>query len=236
MYLYGKNSIKERLKAHPSSVSIVWVIHHFEDQTILRLIKKNKISLKRQSSKDVGRFVPGKKHQGIVAKVSGPTYQNIEKILSQKKLPHLMILNKVQDPQNLGTILRTLACFGEIILCLTKKNSCLITESVLHVASGGENYVPICLINSLSPFLEQIKKKGYTVSGTFVHEGHCLYDYRFPHPSAVLLGSEHSGLEKSLKKHMDTIINIPMNGVKLSLNINNSASIIAYEMLRSPKV
>ncbi|OED35748.1 23S rRNA (guanosine(2251)-2'-O)-methyltransferase RlmB [PVC group bacterium (ex Bugula neritina AB1)] len=236
LYLYGKNSVRERLLQNPKSIQEVWVRKQFDTKDILHLLNTHNIFYHICADKDVGKYVPGKKHQGIVAKVEGFEYACLDKILESKNLPILIFLDQVQDPQNLGNIMRTLACFGNIVLCVTKQRSCAVNQTVLHVASGAENHVQVVLVHNMINTFIKIKQKGYWTCGTVIEQGESLNSIDLPFPLAIALGSEGGGLGPAIKKYLDFLITIPMNGANLSFNVSNATAILAYESIKQKQI
>ena len=236
MYLYGKNSIKERLKKNPQTIKKIWMRDHVATSSLGQDIKEKGISFSIGSEKDISRYLPGKKNQGIVALVNDFVYQSLDNILDTNDLPLLIFLDKVQDPQNLGSIMRTLACLGHFVLCLSKHSSCLVNQTVLHVASGAENYLPVVQVSNIINAIIKIKKKGYLTVGTVAEKSHILERDTFSFPLALVLGSEGSGIGTAIRKHLDYLVHIPMKGANLSLNVSIATAIIAYEaMLQNRK-
>jgi len=235
MVLYGKNSVRERLKADPKSIRQVCLTHDFAHEEIERLIRASGIKVERHTSKELGRMRPQKDLQGVLAHVEKYRYAAFQDLLAGdgKQKPTLVFLDRINDPQNLGVILRTLACFGRFGVVLPEFKSCEVNETVLHVASGAESYVPVAKVANLTNAMLNAKKAGYWLAGAVVEEGaQDITVLSLPFPLALILGSEGEGLRYGVEKHLDIRVRIPMAGAALSFNVAMACAIFAYEITR----
>ena len=231
-YLYGKNSIRERLQTNPETILKLFVKDTFKDFNILNLAQQVKIVYQQMSPKDLEKLKPNAHTQGIVAQIKPFAYTSLNNILSKSPLPTLLFLDKLNDPHNLGAIMRVVACMGGFAICVSKHQSCEVTDAVVHVASGGENYVPLIQVSNLINTFKAIKKEGYWVAGTVVKGGTVLGKDSLPKPLAVVFGSEGEGLGPAIQKHLDMKITILMQGAPLSLNVGMATAMVCYEVNR----
>ncbi|MFH1314304.1 MAG: 23S rRNA (guanosine(2251)-2'-O)-methyltransferase RlmB [Candidatus Eisenbacteria bacterium] len=235
MLLYGKNSVLERLRADPESIKKVLLSDKFHETEIEDLIEKHAVPAERLTASDLAKKRPAKDLQGIVAKVSKFKYAEFDDLLgvpeSQRRT--LVFLDRVNDPHNLGVILRTSACFGGFALIIPEFEACDVNETVLHVASGAENYTPVSMVTNISHSLAIAKQAGYWIVGAVVDEDAIsLEKGDLPFPLGLVLGSEGSGIRHGLKKHLDMKVRIPMEGALLSFNVNIACAIFCYEICR----
>lgn len=238
MVLYGRNSVFERLKANPKSIRKVFLEENFQVPYIEELIKKNNIPVERLSAKDLVRVKPTKDLQGITARVEDFKYSSFEELLErpQDQRLTLIFLDRISDPQNLGVIIRTAACFGGFALIIPKFQACAVTEAVLHVASGGENHVAVCMVSNISNAIIAAKKQGYWIMGALVSDdAKSLNKVSLPFPLAVVFGSEGEGIRYGVKKHLDLEVQIPMKGAGLSFNVAMAGAIFCYEITRQKR-
>ncbi|UCB56837.1 MAG: 23S rRNA (guanosine(2251)-2'-O)-methyltransferase RlmB [Candidatus Omnitrophota bacterium] len=232
MLLYGKNSVLERLKVNPASIKKICLQDNFSSGSIEKLIKENKIPQERLSARKLARIKPAKDLQGIVARIDNFTYIPFDDLLKEARLS-LIFLDRVNDPHNLGVIIRTAACFGGNAVIIPKYKACEVNETVLHVASGGENYIPVSLVSNLSNALIKAKKRGYWIAGAVVsNEAQDISKVSLPFPLALLLGSEGEGIRRGLEKRLDISLSIPMKGAGLSFNVGMACAIFCYEISR----
>ncbi|MDD5194652.1 MAG: RNA methyltransferase [Candidatus Omnitrophica bacterium] len=234
MILYGKNSVFERLKVNPKSIRNISLQDNFSEPEIEKLIKANHIPFKRLGQREFIRLSPGHNLQGITASIEEFQYAALEDLLAiQEKRPVLVFLDRLNDPQNLGAILRTLACFGGCAIVIPKFKACEITEAVLHVAQGGENYVSVAMVTNLSGAIIEAKKSGYWAAGASLEpDAKILGEVSFPFPLALAMGSEGEGIRYGVDKHLDLKVRIPMQGGQLSLNVAAACAVFCYEVLK----
>ena len=235
IYLYGRNSVIERVKARPESVRAVYLRKGLSVPDLEKEIGRRKINLERLDGDALDRMRPQKDLQGVVAKVDRFSYvapeQLIEDALAGQRT--LLFLDRVNDPQNLGVIIRLAACFGKFSIVIPSREACQVNETVLHVASGGENYVPIASVNNLAPVMDAAKDAGFWLVGAVVgDEAEPISSVNFPFPLGLVMGSEGGGIRKGLQKRLDIRARIPMNGVPLSFNVSMACAIFLHEVAK----
>jgi len=233
MYLYGRNSVTERIKAHPESVRRVSLREGLSIPDLEKLARVNKIECERLPSNSLDKMRPQKDLQGVVARVDLFRYVDSKELIARALSENrtLIFLDRVTDPHNLGVIIRLSACFGMFSLVIPSREACDVNETVLHVASGGENYVPIASVNNLAPVLDAAKSEGFWVAGAVVgDEAEDITTLSFPFPLALVLGSEGGGIRKGLQKRLDVRARIPMPGVPLSFNVSMACAIFLHEI------
>lgn len=236
MVLYGKNSVFERLKANPASIKKVFLQDNFGAPAVENLIKRNKIPLERLPARELSRIKPVKDLQGIVARIDKFEYAPFGDLLNRAtdKKPTFVFLDRINDPQNLGSIIRILACFGGFLAVIPKFEACDVTEAVLHVASGGENYVPVSKVPNLSNAIIAAKRRGYWIAGAVTDgDAENINKVSFPFPLGLVLGSEGKGIRHGLAKQLDMKIRIPMEGAGLSFNVSMASCIFCHEISKA---
>lgn len=235
MILYGKNSVFERLKTNPKSIQRIFLQDAFDDAAIEKLIKANHIPYKRIGQKEFLRIDSKHNLQGITAMVDNFEYAALEDFFSDpaEKRRVLIFLDRLYDPQNLGAIVRTCACFGNFAVVIPKFKACEITDAVVHVAQGGENHVPIAMVTNLSGAIIEAKKNGYWIAGaSLAPDAQDMEKVSFPFPLAIVFGSEGEGIRYGVDKHLDIKARIPMQGAELSLNVSLACAIFCYAISR----
>ena len=234
MFLYGKNSIAERLKANPKSIRRIYIQDNFKSQDIIKQIKSAGIPVNRVKENDLVKIKRADRLQGIVAEIDKYKYIPFEELLTrgpEDKLT-LLFLDSLNDPHNLGSIMRIAACFGGFAMVVPEHGSCEVTDTVMHVASGGENFIPVSMVTNLSNALLKAKKAGYWAVGTVVEEGQNLNKTSLPFPLCLVLGAEGKGIRYGIQKHLDLKITLPMKGAQLSFNVAMAYAIFAHEIDR----
>jgi len=235
MYLYGKNSINERIRARPDSVRMIYLREGLAVPSMERSIAHKNIPFERISASSLEKMRPQKDLQGVVAKVDLFEYTPSDELMNDalKDDRTLIFLDRVNDPHNLGVIIRLAACFGGFSLIIPAREACQVNETVLHVASGGENYVPVSSVNNLAPVMDEAKKLGFWIAGSMVEEeAEDITQVSLPFPLGLVLGSEGSGIRKGLQKRFDIRIRIPMRGMPLSFNVSMACGIFCHEITK----
>ncbi len=238
IYLYGKNSVSERIKAHPESVRKIYLREGLLLPSLEKAIERTGIPCERLPASSLEKMRPQKDLQGVVAKVDLFAYTDCDELINDAAQGNrtLLFIDRVNDPHNLGVIIRLSACFGGFSLIIPSREACQVNETVLHVASGGENYVPIASVNNLAPAIDDAKTLGYWIAGAVVdEEAENIIDVSFPFPLGVVMGSEGTGIRKGLQKRLDIRAYIPMRGAPLSFNVSMACAIFCHEITKQKK-
>jgi len=238
MYLYGKNSVSERLKKNPKSIHTVFLEDKFNDTDIERLIKSSGINIRRLPQNKLSEIKRSSNPQGIIAEVDNFKYSDFDELLSEglDKNDVLIFLDRVYDPQNLGAIMRNAACFGGFSIVIPRHKACEVNETALHVACGAENYVKVAMVSNVSNAAIAAKKKGFWIMGAVLDSSaKDLAAVSIPFPLGVVLGSEGEGVRYGVEKHIDIKAKIPMHGVSLSYNVSMASAIFCYEINKQKK-
>ena len=238
MKLYGKNPVLERLKSNPKSIRKILIAQDHPELSYIRLkAKKWNIPLFAIPKDRMYKLGQNLHAQGLLVEVEDFSYLPYDELLDQAfdKNQSLIFLDQLNDPQNLGGIIRSLACLGGFGIVLPKHSSVEVTEAVLRVACGGDNYVSISKVSNLGNAIASAKQKGFSIAGTVVKDGQSLMDTAFNFPLALVVGSEQKGIRDIVKKHLNVEVTIPMMHARLSFNVAHAATILAYEITRQKK-
>ncbi|MBN1493842.1 MAG: RNA methyltransferase [Candidatus Omnitrophica bacterium] len=236
MVLYGINSILERLRCDPASIRKIFIERSFTHREIEGLIKAHGVRCDTVSERDLKRITRAKDFQKIVAKVERFTYVNFDELMERPAKTTLVFLDGINDPHNVGVIMRMLACFGNFAMVLPERGACSVNDTVMHVASGGENYVQVARVDDLKAALAQARAIGYSVYAALPSDtARDLTHITFKFPLALVMGAEAHGISTDLLDEVDQQITIPMNGATLSFNVNNACAIICYEITKQRK-
>jgi len=235
IYLYGKNSVTERVEADPGSVRRVYLREGLSIPPLEKAIARNKVACERLPAAALDKMRPQKDLQGVVAKVDRFEHPSADDLLDDalERERTVIFLDRVNDPHNLGVIIRLSACFGSFSLVIPSREACQVNETVLHVASGGENYVPIASVNNLVPVMDKAKSLGFWIAGAVADEdGEDIAEVSLPFPLCLVMGSEGSGIRKGLQKRLDIRARIPMRGAPLSFNVSMACGIFCHEIAK----
>ena len=235
MRLYGKRPVMERLKSAPATVRSICLQEGADLLDIRQAAQAARVRLEVKPKNLFSRMAGDIHAQGVLAEVEEFRYADFEDLLrTQPVKTHttLFFLDRITDPQNLGAIMRTLACLGGFAVVLPRHDSVEITETVLRVACGAENYLPVAQVTNLVQACEKAKKAGYWIAAAAVSGGTPLYEADWPTPLGIVLGSEGGGIRPGLEKHLELKLTLPMPGAPLSFNAATAAALIAYEITR----
>jgi len=246
MLIIGRNPVIETLKFSPLSIKRVFILQGLTDKKIKEIIhslNKLNIDVEFKSKKEFENLLIKKDKsegisQGVVAEVSDYEYADLNVILEETKSKlHsvLVILDEIQDPHNLGAIIRTSAASGADALVITEKNSAKVNHTVMKTSSGAANYIKIALSKNIYTTITALKEQNFRIIGTSLAAKTSHYDYDFSGKIALIFGNEGEGLRKNVSKMCDNMIRIPINGSVESLNVSVAAGVILYEILRQKR-
>ncbi len=237
MRLYGKRSVTERLLKDPGSIKKIYIQEGMNRPDVAHLGRSKKVAVEVLKQQRFNQLVQGGVHtQGVMAEVDAFRYEDFDDILGLEDKPVLIFLDRINDPQNLGSILRSCACFGGFCVVLPKFESVEVTEAVLKVACGGENYVPVCRVINLSVAAQKAKKAGYWIGAAVVEGGQNPRQLDLNFPFGLVVGSEGKGVRPGLIKDLDYRFTLPMRGAELSFNVAVAVSLFCYEIVCQRKL
>lgn len=230
MLVYGKNVAIEYLQKN-KKIKKIWIQDSFNDQTILSLIQKRQIGYKKCPKIELDRLANGV-HQGIILEVEDYQYASLSDFLKNTNDGFLIILDHIEDPHNLGAIIRTCEAAGVNGIILPKDRSATVNATVLKTSVGTTENVKIAQVTNLVQAIQELKESGYWIVGTDMTNS---TDYRkidYTGKAAIIIGNEGSGMSRLVRESCDFIARIPMYGKVNSLNASVSAGIMIYEVLR----
>ena len=234
MRLYGKNPVLERIRSNPESIRKLYLQKKKDLSEIVREAKKVGLTFESVDKNELLRLGGDVHTQGVIAKVDDFVYASFSQVLSEcvksKTVP--VFLDRVTDPQNLGSIIRSLACLGDFSIVLPEHESAHVTEAVLRVANGGENYISVATVTNTASAVKKAKDKGIRIIGAVTEGGTDIPEADFKFPMAIVIGSEGKGLRPGVRRHIDEGISLPMKGAALSFNVAVATSLCCYEVNR----
>ncbi|MDP8300003.1 MAG: 23S rRNA (guanosine(2251)-2'-O)-methyltransferase RlmB [Candidatus Tantalella remota] len=234
MRLYGKKPVLERIKSDPGSIRKLYLQKKTDMSEIVKASKEAGITFDSVEKEVLVSMSDNANTQGVMAEVDEFEYASFDEVLSEcldsKTVP--VFLDGVTDPQNLGSVIRNLACMGGFSVILSEHRSVQVTETVLRVACGGENYVKIAKVMNQTTTISAIKEKGIFVAGAVVEDSEDIAKTEFKYPLAVVIGSEGKGIRPGIQKHLDIKVSLPMAGAALSYNAAVATALLCYEISR----
>lgn len=230
IYVPGRNSVKEILRNKPESILKVFISVKNPDskaKELINNIKKSNIKIIDISKDEIEKISEGSNHQGFVAELRERKYYSAKEYLSKDKQKDLIvILDSIFDPHNFGAILRASECFGAGAVAWSSNKGVGVTSVVAKTSVGASEIVPLIQVKNIANFIEKLKKKDYwVVAADAGSESKDLNEFEFPQKTALILGSEGSGVQDILLKNSDFTIKIPMQGSIDSLNVSQAAAV-----------
>lgn len=225
MYIYGKNVALEALKKK-EKIKKIFLYKNFKEEEIINLIKKNNINVKYLEKYEMDRLVNGL-HQGIILDVEDYKYTKLEDILKVED-PLLVILDHLEDPHNLGAIIRTCEAAGVDGIIIPKDRSVCVNATVIKTSAATVNDVKIALVTNIVNEIRNLKKQGFWIVGTDM-KGTNYKKIDYKGKMAIVIGNEGNGISNLVKQNCDFMATIPMNGKTNSLNASVAAGIMIYE-------
>lgn len=235
-HIFGKNPVLEVLKSD-RSVNKVLIAKDSQKavQEVIKLAKDRKIPFQMVEKSYLDKLFPQKNHQGVAALVSAVDYVDWQDILAiaRKKGedPFIIILDEIEDPHNLGAIIRTADGAGAHGVIIPKRRAVPLTEGVAKASAGAVEHVPVARVANLAQIIDLLKKEGCWIVGTSV-KGQKVYKQDLKGPLVIVIGSEGKGLGRLIEEKCDFLVTIPMQGKIQSLNASVAAGIVMYEVVR----
>ena len=228
--IYGKNPVIEAIRAKKALK--VFAVNNFNDQKILSLIRDNHLTIVTVSPVEMDKMCGGV-HQGIAAELKPYQTVSLEEIIAKAKKKEkkiIVMLDGIEDPHNLGAILRSADVFEASGIILPKHNSVSLNATVAKTSAGAINYVPVAVVNNLNQTIKTLKEEGYWIVST---DGSATISYssiKYDFPVVVVIGSEGKGVSSLVLKKSDYIVKIPQFGHVNSLNASVAAGILLAEV------
>lgn len=234
----GRNAVIELLKSDKTINKIM--IAKGEKQgsiyEIIKLAKEKRIVITEVDKAKLDTISETKHHQGVIAFASPIEYKTLDDILeiakSKNEDPFILIADEIEDPHNLGALIRTAEIAGCHGLIIPKRRSALVTEVVTKVSCGATEYLPIARVNNINEAVRDLKENGVWVVGTDGSADKLYYEQDFRGPIAIIIGSEGRGMNKLTMKSCDFLVKIPMFGHITSLNASVSGGIVLFEAVK----
>jgi 23S rRNA (guanosine2251-2'-O)-methyltransferase len=227
------NPLLEALRSAPERVNKVFVQEergHARIGEVIREAKAKHIPVVFVPSRSLDRTAPG--HQGVVAEVSPKKYSTLEEILARSPKPFVVILDEVEDPQNLGAIVRSAEGAGADGIVLPERRSAGLTETVDKVSAGALDHIPVARVPNLVRAMEELKEKGLWLVGAEGSGDEPWHAFDYTGPVGIVLGSEGKGLRPLVRKTCDKVLAIPLAGKVGSLNVGAAAAVFLFEVVR----
>lgn len=237
LIIYGRNAVLEAFRSG-KTIDRLYVQEGVADgtlQSILRTAKKTDAVINFVSKDRLNKYAEGDKHQGVVAMAAAYNYADVEDILNAAKEkdepPFIIVLDDIEDPHNLGAIIRTANQAGAHGVIIPKRHAVGLTATVARTSAGAINYTPVAKVTNISRTIEELKEKGIWFACADM-SGELMYNCNLTGAIGLVIGSEGNGVSRLVKEKCDFVVKIPMFGQIDSLNASVAAGVLSYEIVR----
>ena len=234
----GRNSVLELLESG-KDINKIFVTRgekHGSINKIIAIAKERKIIVVEKDKKQMEEMAQEENYQGVIAIVTPFEYVEIEDILQTAKErnedPFVVILDGIEDPHNLGSIIRTAETAGVHGIIIPKRRAASVNSTVNKTSAGAVEHMKIARVNNISDSIEELKKQGLWICGTDIETNKYYYNQDLTGPLGIVIGNEGKGISDKVKKNCDFLVKIPMKGKVTSLNASVSTGIIVYEAVK----
>jgi 23S rRNA (guanosine2251-2'-O)-methyltransferase len=238
MQIFGFHSVMSRLRRSPSSVLELYLDEARSDpraKDVIKLCKDLSMHIMLVPSARIDKICPGRKHQGVVAKVeTAAASLSLPDLLDdlRDKPSLLLVLDGVTDPRNLGACMRAADGAGAQAVIAPKDHACALTEMAIQTSSGAADSLPYIMVTNLGRALDDIQEAGIWCYGTADEAEKNIYEVELPQSVAWVLGAEGSGMRRLTRERCDELVKIPMLGSVSSLNVSVATGVVMYETVR----
>lgn len=234
----GKHPVLEALRSG-REINKIWIAEGSQksvSQSITAEAKKQGIVVQFVDKRKLDSMAQGVAHQGVIAQAAAFAYVEVEELLeiakSKNETPFLLLLDEIEDPHNLGSILRTAECTGVHGVIIPKRRAAGLTATVLKTSAGAAEHVPVARVTNLAQTIDKLKEAGVWVAGTDLSAKQDVYKTKFDMPLAIVIGNESKGMGRLIKEKCDFLVKLPMLGQLNSLNASVAAGVLMYEVVR----
>ena len=234
----GRNSVIELLESG-KDINKIYVTRGEKHGSINKIIakaKERKIIIVEKDKRQMQEMAQTENYQGVIAIVPPYEYCEIEDILEEAKKrkedPFVLILDGIEDPHNLGSIIRTAETAGVHGIIIPKRRAAAVNSTVNKTSAGAVEHMKIARVNNITDSIKKLKEEGLWICGTDINTKTYYYDQDLTGPIGIVIGNEGQGMSEKVRKNCDFLVKIPMKGKVTSLNASVSAGIIIYEVLK----
>lgn len=240
--IFGLIPVTESLRSGSRRVEKILVAEGSGEKRLAEVVdmaREAGIQFQRVPREQLNRLAgPGANHQGVIAQVSAAEYADADDVLEKigaEERPLVLVLDGIEDPRNLGALLRVAECAGVKAVFLPEHRAVGLTETVVKTSAGATEYVEVAKVKNLNRLIERLKEMNIWVVGTSGEAEMDYADWDWSRPSAVVMGSEGSGLHRLVAENCDALVKIPMGGKIESLNVSVAAGVVLFEAVRQRK-
>lgn len=239
-YIVGRNAVREALRSGRTIQRLFITNEKLQGslQDIVKLAKERHVEIRKVGEQQLSKYAEGVVHQGVVALVASVKFADLNEVLQnhsfteETKAPLLLLLDGIEDPHNMGAIIRTAECCGATAVLIPKRHSAPINATVAKTSAGAVEFMPLVQVGNVAQTIEDLKKQGFWVLGAHMEGQQTMYQADMTVPLVLVIGNEGKGLSRLTKEKCDFLVTIPMYGKLNSLNASVAAGLLVYEAVR----
>jgi 23S rRNA (guanosine2251-2'-O)-methyltransferase len=230
----GVHAVYEALASRDQPIERIHIAreaHSTRLKEILELARERNVPVRKEERSVLDRMAEGELHQGIIAVSAALKYADFEMLFKSAK-PLIVVLDGVEDPHNLGAVMRTAEASGASGVIVPDRHSAPLSATVVKASAGASSYVPVVRVKNLVNTIDELKERGLWVVGVDPTGAKDWTGFDYTVSVALVLGGEHRGLRRLVREHCDVLVRLPMLGKIASLNISVAAGVVLYEVVR----
>jgi 23S rRNA (guanosine2251-2'-O)-methyltransferase len=235
-HIYGVLPVLEALRAGNRRIERIVIadgVRHERLREVIDAARLAHVPLRNEPRAALDKLADGGRHQGVVAIAAAAHYADADDLLRRISPSSIFVLlDGVEDPQNLGAIIRTAECAGATAVIIPERRAAHVTDAVVKASAGAVEHLPIAKVTNLAAFIEDLKTRNVWVAGV-ERSGEMHYtEFNYRGPIALVLGGESHGLHRLVRERCDAVLRIPLDGQVTSLNVSVAAGVVLFEALR----
>src|SRR5437773_4647877 len=234
--IYGVLPVLEALKAGGRRIDRIVIAEGMRDarlREVLEAARHARVAIRREPRVALDRLTHNANHQGVLAITSAASYSDADDLLSRISPGTIFILlDGVEDPQNLGAIIRTAECGGATAVIVPERRAAHLTDAVAKTSAGAVEHLPVARVTNLASFIEELKKHNVWVVGVEGSGQMAYTEFNYSGATALVFGGEGAGLHRLVRERCDAVVSIPMHGKVTSLNVSVAVGVVLFEVLR----
>jgi len=231
--IYGVLPVLEALRAGARRIDRILIAEGSRDsrlRDVLEAARRARIPIRNEPRVSLDRLTHNANHQGVVAITSAASFADVEDLLKHLSPKTLFILlDGVEDPHNLGAIIRTAECGGASAVIIPERRAVHLTDAVAKSSAGAIEHLPVARVTNLASFITELKKRNVWVIGVESSGTMAYNKFDFRGPTALVFGGEGGGLHRLVRERCDAVVSIPMHGKVASLNVSVAVGIVLFE-------
>jgi 23S rRNA (guanosine2251-2'-O)-methyltransferase len=234
--IYGVLPVLEALRAGGRRINRIVIAEGVRDARLSELLeaaRRARVPIRREPRVALDRLTHNANHQGVLAITSAASYADADDLLTRVSPDTIFILlDGVEDPHNLGAIIRTAECGGASAVIVPERRAAHITEAVAKTSAGAVEHLPIARVTNLASFIEELKRRNVWVVGVEGSGQMAYTEFDYSGALALVFGNEGGGLHRLVRERCDAVVSIPMHGKVTSLNVSVAVGVVLFEALR----